>query len=82
MKKPDALKGLKPLSECPAIYVQVGKGSPYRLALIERNKLCLIGTGVIGFWTDQAIIANLFEDVGSPASAAANGEGRREEVSA
>ena len=36
--------------------------------------------GVIGFGANQAIVADLFQDVGGPASDTADGKGRGEEV--
>ena len=36
---------------------------------------------IVGFGANQAIVADLFQDVGGPTRDAADGEGRREEVS-
>jgi len=36
---------------------------------------------IVGFGANQAIVADLFQDVGGPTRDADDGEGRREEVS-
>src|SRR5882762_2923909 len=38
------------------------------------------GAGVVGAWTDEAVVVVLLDDVGGPAGDAANGEDGSEEV--
>ena len=50
------------------------------LAFIEGHEMLVCWAGVVGFGANQAIVADLLQDVGGPASDAADGEGRGEEV--
>src|SRR5258707_6882028 len=50
------------------------------LALVQWDEFYVHWAGVVGFGTDQAVVADLLENMGGPACRAAHGEGGREEV--
>src|SRR6266581_5398447 len=51
-----------------------------RLAFIKWDEFYVHWAGVVGFGTDQAVVADLLENMGGPAGCAAHGEGGREKV--
>ena len=53
---------------------------PLILAFIERHKFCLIRASVIRLWTDQAIIVDLFQNMGGPTGGTADCERGSKEI--
>src|SRR5712691_5061104 len=58
----------------------LGSCSLICLALVQGHEAHCVRSGVIGFGTDQAVVADLFQDVSGPACCAADSEGGCEEI--
>ena len=47
---------------------------------MQRHEMQIHGSSIVGFGTDQAVIANLFKDMGCPTGDTADSEGGSKEV--